>query len=356
MPDKKKLSPRERKRGLPPGSLVYTGDSQNLKTRFILHQYDESNYEFYEESALGSAIKRINGNEKSWLQIVGINNIEHFKNLGQIFHISPLVLEDILDVSHRPKCNVFNDYIFFTLKSLSRSAKEDDLLQYHQISFILTDKLLISFQEDEEKWLADFILRLNQKVSTLREKSIDYLFYRMLDTIVDYYLVELENLEEQIEDLELKINDKIEDEDILNIQQLKRDLITLRKNISPLRGAISVVKKEDRFLTETVIHNLSDVYEHTIHIIETIETYRDLSSALMDLYMTGASNKMNEIMKVLTIISTIFIPLTFIAGVYGMNFQYMPELDWDWAYPATMFLMVLIALAMIIYFRKKKWL
>lgn len=356
MAGKKKKTKRKKKIGLPPGSLIYTGNIENATNQLELYHFEKDSYSVFNQSDIHQVISKINKDDRFWLQIEGIDNIKIIQEIGEAFNIDKLVLEDILDITQRPKCEIFDDFIFFTLKTLHQDSEIEKLNRSRQISIILKDNLIISFYEQKEKWITNLVERLQKKDSPIKKKPIDYLFYRILDTIVDYYYDELENLEEKIEDLELNIYSEIDDNSLQSIQKLKKDLIYFRKTIFPLREAISLIRKDNDLISDKVESYLTEVYEHVIHIVETIESYRDLTSGLLDLYMTGISNRMNEIMKVLTIIATIFIPLTFVAGVYGMNFKYMPELDYRWAYPICLLVMLLIAIIMLLYFKRKKWL
>lgn len=346
-----KKGSKKKKIGLPPGSLIYTGVSTENSKLEIIH-LGEKKASLHLPNNIENLLQTIDSNEKYWIRVVGLNQIENIDKIGQHFNVSPMILEDILDVEQRPRSESFDDFIFFTIKM----QKGDILNKDHQLlSILLTDKCVITFQEEENKWLSDYISNIIDNKSTVLGKPIDYLFYRIIDTIVDTYFIRLETIGDEIEELEVNIDAKVKDEDLKSIQSLKKQLVMFRRSVFPLRETMSSLIKSDNFLSDKTKHYLSDSYENVIHILETIELYRDLSSNLMDLYLTGISNRMNEVMKVLTIIATIFIPLTFITGIYGMNFQYMPELSFHYGYPIALIIMGLIVISMALYFKKKKW-
>ncbi|MGE0561368.1 MAG: magnesium/cobalt transporter CorA [Flavobacteriales bacterium] len=339
---------------MPPGNLDYHGEvfSQNKDIELISYSKDTINR--ISTDNLGKALSLISENHESWINLVGLHNVDHIKAIGNHFNIHHLVLEDILNTDHRPKTELYDGYLFFIAKMFLVS--QDDNYQFEQVSFIVGKDYLLTFQEKEGDVFNIIRERLDDKDSRLRIRKSDYLFYRLVDTIVDGYYYTLEHIADKIELLEDRLQDNPSKEDYKEIQQLKRDLIFLRKSVYPLREAIAKITKENNdLIEEDNITYFNDVYDHCIHIIDSIETFRDLTSSLMDLYMTSMSNKMNEVMKVLTVISTIFIPITFVAGVYGMNFQYMPELTHKWGYPITMIVMTILVIVMIVYFKIKKW-
>lgn len=355
---KKKLfdQPHSKKAGLPPGSLVYVGDEEAaLSTDLTLISYDEKVFSENQSGQEKNLLKELNPNRVNWLNIEGLANPALIERTGKHFQLHPLVIEDILNTEHRPKVEVYDNYLFFTLKALHSIDHQD--VSYEQLSFVLTADTVLSFQEKKGDFFDELRKRLDTEQSKARKKKADYLFYRLIDIVVDNYFFVLENLGERIEELEDEVYTHPSKDSLHKIQKIKKELIYIRKAIYPLREAISKVTKDDTdLISEHTQHYFIDVYDHSIYVIDTVETYRDLISGLMDMYMTGLSNKMNEVMKVLTIIATIFIPITFIAGVYGMNFEHMPELQHQWAYPAVWIIMVLVALVMIMYFKRKKWL
>lgn len=341
--------------GLPPGQLVHLGEKLTDKSEIELIKYDLKNHEEIVTKSTAEVIENIRADQVNWINIDGLHNIKLIKEIGEHYDISSLVLEDVLNPDQRPKVEDYDDYLFLTLKTLN--TLNNEAIVYEQMSFILGKNYLISFQEKEGDLFDGFRKRLKSDPnSKARKNSVDFLFYRLVDTIVDNYYLILENLASKIEKLEDEVYIDPTKQTLHEIQMIKKELIFLRKSIYPIREAISkVTKGEYRFIKRNTIRYFSDVYDHTIQIIETLETYRDLTTGLMDMYMTSVSNKMNEVMKVLTVIATIFIPLTFIAGVYGMNFKHMPELEWEYGYIAAWGLMIGLFLLMVIYFKKKKW-
>ncbi|MTI20342.1 magnesium/cobalt transporter CorA [Fulvivirga sp. RKSG066] len=342
--------------GLPPGQLVHLGEKLTDKSIVEFINYDKTNFHEASSEQPTEILTQIDPKKVNWINIDGLHNINLIKSVGDHFDIHPLVLEDILNPDQRPKVEDYENFLFFTVKTLN-TLKPDDIV-YEQMSFILGKDFLISFQEKEGDLFDGLRTRLRSDPnSKARVRDVDYLFYRLIDTIVDSYYLIIENLGERIEDLEDEVYLDPTNDTLKKIQALKKELIFLRKSVYPLREAISKISKDEYdFVNKETVRFFSDVYDHTIHIIETFETYRDLTTGLMDMYMTSISNKMNEVMKVLTIIATIFIPLTFIAGIYGMNFQYMPELTWKYGYFYALGAMGIIFIGMLFYFKKKKWL
>ena len=343
------------KKGMSPGNLDYHGEifTQNKEVELISYSKEEINKTVSDNAQ--KIFSSINNSNENWINLVGLHNVGHISKIGNQFNIHPLVLEDVLNTDHRPKSELYDDYLFFIVKMFSLSEDKANY-QFEQVSIILGKNYILSFQEKEGDVFNTLRERLNDKDSRLRSKRVDYLFYRLVDTIVDSYYYTLEHIGDNIELLEDNLQENPTKEDYKEIQKLKRDLIFLRKSVYPLREAIAKITKDNKGLVDSEnITYFNDVYDHCIHVIDSIETYRDLTSSLMDLYMTSMSNKMNEVMKVLTVISTIFIPITFIAGVYGMNFQYMPELTQKWGYPVALIFMGALVLSMLIYFKVKKW-
>lgn len=346
------------KAGMPPGTLIFMGDKLTEKSQVDLISYDRDDILEFCSKSSEDVLDQLAPNRVNWVNIDGLHNVKLIEEIGEHFKLHPLLMEDVLNTEHRPKSEYYEHQIFFTLKTLYNLTDED--ITYEQISFVLGKDYLLSFQEKEGDLFESFRERLRQtgpSKNRARGKGADYLFYRLIDTIVDSYYVILEKVGEHIDELEDEVYDDPTKKTLHKIQQLKKELIFLRKTVYPLREALSkVTKGEYQFIKKDTLPFFSDVYDHTIHVIETLETYRDLVASLTDMYMTSISNKMNEVMKVLTIMATIFIPLTFIAGVYGMNFTYMPELNWKFGYPAVWAVMVATSIGMIIYFKRKKWL
>jgi len=286
----------------------------------------------------------------------GIHQLDNIEKIGEHFKIHPLVLEDIMNTGQRPKMEDFNDYLFIVLKMLSYDEEENET-KTEQVSLILSSKFVISFQESEGDVFDPVRERIRSDRGRIRKMGVDYLAYSLIDAIVDNYFMVLEKIGEKIEDIEDELVKNPTPEVLHTIHRLKRELIFLRKSVWPLREVISRLERwESPLIDKSIDIYLRDVYDHTIQVIDALETFRDMLSGMLDIYLSSISNRMNEVMKVLTIIATIFIPLTLISSIYGMNFKYMPELDWFWGYPLVYTVMLAVSAVMLIYFRRKKWL
>ncbi|TFV95571.1 magnesium/cobalt transporter CorA [Algoriphagus kandeliae] len=352
---KKKKKPAH-KVGLPPAALVFTGDQKQEEVYINLITYDE--VDFYEEKVKLSQIEEHLKLQKKgvWIDVIGLHDVELLEQIGHLFGIHKLTLEDILNVNQRPKMEVFEEYIFTTLKMIQCASPESPVVD-EQVSFILKNNVLITFQEksgDVFQFVRD---RLMDPQRAIRKRGTDYLLYALFDAVVDNYFVVMENIGERIENLESQAMLEPDSETLNSLYLQRREMMDLRRSVYPLREVIgSFDKYAEHKISPEVRPFIRDLYENTIQVIETMEVFRDMSSGVLDLYMNSLSNRMNNVMKVLTVISTIFIPMTFVAGVYGMNFRHMPELNWEYGYFGTLGLMGLMALAMIIYFLRKKWL
>jgi len=281
--------------------------------------------------------------------------VDIIEKMGNHFNIHPLVLEDILNTGQRPKMEDFVDYIFVVLKMLYYDEKENEV-RAEQVSVILGSNYVISFQETEGDVFDPIRERIRNDRGRIRKMGADYLAYALIDIIVDNYFAILEKLGEKIEDIEDELVTNPALETLQSIHSLKREMIFLRKSVWPLREVINRLERwESPLINKSLDIYLRDMYDHTIQVIDSIETFRDMLSGLLDIYLSSVSNRMNEIMKVLTIIATIAIPLTVITGLYGMNFQFMPELQWQWSYPIVLLAMLTLGLLMIRYFRRRKW-
>ena len=351
------LKKRSGKTGLSPGSLVHIGERLTEKTKITVVDYDEANIE---EKILSTARECGQFKDRStvtWIHINGIHDVQTLEELGTIFGLHPLTLEDIVNSDQRPKMEDFCEYIYIVLKSFYSSDNQASDIHSEQISIVLGRTFVISFQERETDIFRSIRERISAGKGRLRRSGADYLAYALIDSIVDNYFTILEQVGERIELLEESLVKSPSAETLQAIQHLKREMIFLRKSVWPLREAISSLERTGcQLVQESTDVYLKDIYDHTIQVIDTIETFRDMLSGILDIYLSSISNRMNEIMKVLTIIATIFMPLTFLAGVYGMNFKHMPELEWHWGYFFLWGIMLAIAISMLIYFRRKKWL
>ena len=292
----------------------------------------------------------------TWINIDGVHKLDNIEKVGKHLKIHPLVLEDIVHTGQRPKMEDFNDYLFVVLQMLQYNEKENET-KTEQVSIILGANYVISFQEDEGDVFDLIRERIRTDRGRIRRMGADYLAYSLLDAIVDNYFMVLEKIGEKIEDIEDELIKNPAQEVLHAIHSLKRELVFLRKSVWPLREVISRLERWDSHLIDKSMDiYLRDVYDHTIQVIDALETFRDMLSGMLDIYLSSVSNRMNEVMKVLTIIATIFIPLTLITGIYGMNFKYMPELDWSWGYPMVYIAMLIVSGVMLVYFRRKRWL
>jgi magnesium transporter len=347
---------RSSKAGLPPGTLVYLGGIKAESVRVTYIDYCEQNFQEKQVSNIGECLKLKDTPTVSWINIDGVHDVELIEKLGKGFELHPLILEDILSTGQRPKFEDYEKYIFIVLKMLSYDD-ESQSVKVEQVGLILGPNYVISFQERIGDVFEHVRDRIRNAKGRIRKMGADYLAYVLLDAIVDNYFGILERFGEKIESLEDELVESPTEKTLQQIHSLKREMIALRKSVWPLRELISGLQRsESDLIKESTGIYLRDVYDHTIQIIDTIESHRDMVSGMLDIYLSSLSNKMNAVMKVLTIIATLFIPLTFVAGIYGMNFKYMPELEWRWAYPVVWLIMIAVAAVMLFYFRKKKWL
>ena len=318
-----------------------------------LISYSRDKYNKIESTDPDELLTHLQPDQVNWVNLDGLGNIEIIEKLQAYFCLHPLLVDDVL-ADQRPKAEEYDDYLFFTLKMLYRI--EGTSIDYEQISFVLGSNFLVSFQEKEGDLFEGFRERIRLDLGKVRKKHADYLLYRLIDIIVDNYYNVLDRVGDIIDEIEETVYENPTNETFYKIQSLKKELIYLRKALYPLRDALSkIVKGESEYVKEENIRYFSDVYDHVSHIIDSMDTFKDLTSSLMDIHINAMNTKMNEVMKVLTVISTIFMPLTFIVGVYGMNFKFMPELDWKYGYYVVWGIMGLIFISMMIYFRKKKW-
>jgi magnesium transporter len=288
--------------------------------------------------------------------VEGLHQIEILQKLGQIFDLHPLVLEDILNTTQRPKQEDYDSYLYVVLKMLIYD-EENQQIMAEQVSLIVMPTLVISFQEQAGDVFDPIRQRIRNGRGQIRKSDADYLAYTLLDAVVDSYFVILEKLGEDIEILESELIDETAPKTLQEIYNIKRELIFFHKSIWPLRDVIyGLIRSESTLFSETALIYLRDVYDHIVQVIDLVDTYRELVNGMLDLYLSNMSNRTNAIMKVLTIIATLFIPLTFITSLYGMNFKYMPELEWRWGYAAVWIAIILVSALMLLYFRKKKWL
>jgi magnesium transporter len=341
--------------GLPPGTLVHVGRRRLERTKITVIDYSRARFLEKEVQAVEECFHFRDTATVTWININGVHDPEVIRRIGTRFRIHPLIQEDIMNTTQRPKLEDQGSYIFFVLR-MARPDRKEGEDKFEQISLVVGRNFVISFQEDVGDVFDPVRERIRLGKGRIRRMGADYLAYALLDAIVDSYYRVLEKQGEQIEALEEELLSSPEPATMHKIHRLKREMIFMRKSVWPLREVISGLERlESRLFKPTTGIFLKDVYDHTIQAIDTVETYRDMLSGMLDTYLSSVSNRMNEVMKVLTIIATIFIPLTFIAGVYGMNFRFMPELRWHWGYFAALGIMGVVALVMVFYFWKRKW-
>jgi len=347
---------RSKKAGLPPGTLIHVREKRIEEPKITIMDYDETHFQEKEIETIEECFLFKDKPSVTWINVDGLHQIEILEKLGDCYGLHPLVLEDILNTDQRPKMEDYGDYIYLVVKMLYDKGKSDQV-EAEQISLILGPNFLFSFREGGGDAFDTIRERIRGGKGRLRKMGADYLAYALLDTVVDHYFIILEKLGERVEAVEEELVTNPKAQTLQELYNLKREMIVLRKAVWPLREVIGGLERGESSLVQkaTGIY-LRDVYDHTIQVIDTIETFRDMLSGMLDIYLSSVSNRLNAVMKVLTIIATVFMPLTFIAGIYGMNFKYMPELEWRWGYPAIWLMIALIGISMLIYFKKRKWL
>ncbi len=350
------MKKRSRKAGLPPGTLIHIGEKKTEEVKITIMDYDETQLQEKEAKTFDECFPYKGRPTVTWINVDGIHQIETLEKLGECFELHPLTLEDVLNTDQRPKMEDFGDYMYIVLKMFSYNDKNNEIL-IEQVSFILGSNFVLSFQENVGDVFDPIRERIRSGKGRIRKMGADYLLYSLLDAIVDNYFIILEKIGEQIEFIEERLIINPASKTLNIIHKLKRDMLFLRRSVWPLREVISGMERgESSLIKGTTKIYLRDVYDHNIQIIDTIETLREMLSGMLDIYLTSISNRLNAVMKVLTIIATIFMPLTFLAGIYGMNFKYMPELEWKWGYFLILLVMFAIGISMLFYFKKKKWL
>lgn len=344
------------KKGLQPGALIYIGEQKVEKVRIRVIDYDKNNLQEHEFETIEECFPFKNKSSISWINIDGLHDIEILRKLGAEFGIHNLVLEDVLNTDLRPAIDDYGDYIYITLKMLYYDETRNVIME-EQLSLVLFENMVISFQERVGDTFEPVRNRIRGGKGRIRNVGADYLAYALIDAVVDNYFYVLEKLGECIEGLEDELMNDTSDKTLRNIHSLKREMVLLRKFIWPVRELVNEFDRtESALIDKSTLLYVRDLYGHAVQLIDTLEAYRDMVSGMLDTYLSISGNKMNEVMKTLTIMASIFIPLTFIAGLYGMNFDNMPELHKQWGYPVVLGIMVVVALCLIYYFKKKKWL
>lgn len=341
--------------GLSPGTLTENKNPENNSVVTVM-SYNATSLEERTIPSLDELQKYKSADAVSWINIDGTEDSESLKKIGEIFNLHPLLLEDVSTAEQRPKLDEFEEQLFTILNMLSYNS-EKNCITVEQIGIVLGRNYVLSFQEAGGDVFDPNRNRIRNNKGKHRKYSADYLFYTLIDTIVDNYFIILEKIGERLEDIEDNLISEPTNDILNDLYKIKRELILLRKSIWPLREVLMKFEREEyELITDSTQTYFKDVYDHTVQIIDTLESFRDLSGGMLDLYMSSISNKMNAVMKVLTVISTIFIPLSFLAGIYGMNFDYIPELKWKYGYFGFLASCLAILIAMLFYFRKKKWL
>jgi len=355
------LSPRLRiahsrkKTGLPPGTVVYVGDAPATPPRLSVFDYTTGELRERDDSEIDDVLALRDSDTVSWINLSGLHDVDLIRRLGGHFGIHPLVQEDIANTSQRPKMEEFEDHLFVSLKMIYEDTASKELTFEH-VSLIIGHRYVISFQETPGDVFDPVRERLRATHGRIRKLGADYLGYALLDVIVDHYFVVLEQFGSRSEELEEDILDNPTVATQKQINALRRSLIHMRRSVWPVREILGRLERLESPLVDPSTHPfLRDAYDHAVQVVDIVESLRDLVSGLTDLYMTVLSNRMNEIMKVLTIIGTIFIPLTFVAGVYGMNFEYMPELGYRYGYPIAWGVMLAVAALLLVFFRRRDW-
>lgn len=347
---------RSAKSGLPPGTMMFIGEQEMHTARVDLIDYNESHLEELRDVSIDRCAESARNPGVRWINVNGIHSVALIESLGKYLDLHPLTLEDIVNTTHRPKTEEFPKYIYVVLKMISYDETANQA-EIEHVSLVLGENYVVSFQEKEGDVFNTVRERLRTARGRIRSAKADYLAYTLMDAVVDNYFLAVERIGDRIEDLDEQMLASPKSDDMQQMHKLKLDILSLRKAVWPLREEIGALDKSESALIrpETKVF-LRDLYDHTIQIIDMVETFREILGSMHDTFLSSMSNRMNEVMKVLTIIATIFIPLTFIAGVYGMNFEYMPELKWPWGYFLVLGFMLVVGLGMIGYFRKKKWL
>jgi len=342
--------------GLPPGTAVHVGKAREAPVRIRVLDYDPSELREIEPEPVEEYFAFRETATVTWINVDGIHDVELVEKLGKEYGLHPLVVEDIVSTEQRPKTEVYEKCVFMVVKMFHYDEKAGEVV-VEQLSLVLGSGFVLSFQEREGDVFDPVRERIRKGKGRIRHMGADYLFYALLDAIVDGYFGVLERFEEKIDRVEESLAGDPRPSVLKEIHDTKRGMIFLRKSVWPLREAIASLHRGESSLisAETAVY-IRDVHDHTIQVIDTIESFRDIVTGMQDTYLSSVSNRMNEVMKVLTIIATIFIPLTFIAGVYGMNFKFMPELDWRWSYPVVWLVMAAVVVWMVVYFRRKRWL
>ncbi|WP_258100293.1 magnesium/cobalt transporter CorA [Marinoscillum pacificum] len=351
------VSRKRPKTGLAPGSLIYTGQVYTDEIKIQVIDYTDDHIEEIEITEVAELERFNNPDTVTWINIQGLHDVEVISSIGKLMGLHPLTMEDILDTNQRPKVEEFEDHLYISMKMINH-LEDHNKIDIEQVSIIAHNNFVICFQEKPGDVFNDIRTRLRNGKGRARKRGADYLSYMLIDVIIDFYYETLDqvwNKIERLDDLVVRRPDRIE---LNDIQVIRRDLIQLRRYMYPVRDVVhSISNSQGQFFSDQTLMFVRDSYDHAVQVVENLDTYREILNSVMDLYLSQLSNKMNEVMKVLTVMSSIFIPLTFIAGIYGMNFEHMPELGWAISYPVGFWSLIgVVAVIMVIFMKSRKWL
>ncbi|MDW7729185.1 MAG: magnesium/cobalt transporter CorA [Bacillota bacterium] len=352
-----KIVRQSHKAGLPPGTLIHTGDLKSKTSLVTFCKYGDTIYREEKTNDLNKIHSLlIEPAPVTWINIDGLGRIDLLSEVGSYYNLHHLTLEDILDTEQRPRQEAYEDYTYIICRALVFNENTDDI-ESEQVSLVMGNNYVISVSERETDLFKAMRKRIELNKGSARKESPDYLAYSLLDIIVDQYYIVIEKAGERLEALEEALLAKPDESTLQAVHRLKRNMISMRQAVWPLREALVGLEQSDAvFNHPSVALHLRDVYSHVVQIIDTVDIYREMLSGLIEIYLSSVNNRLNEVMKILTIFAAIFIPLTLISGIYGMNFVYMPELNWLYGYPFALGLMAAVAVVLLLYFKRKKWL
>jgi len=349
------MSEKETKVGLPPGTVVHTGEKRTEKVTMNIMTFDEGDMREYMADSMDDCSPPLTETAVKWVHVNGVHDIEIVKAIGEFYNIHPLILEDIPSTAQRPKFEHIGKSVYVVLRAFDFDKRTYRIIS-EQVSIVFGDHYVLSFQESATDLFDAIRGRARQRSARIRSKGSDYLTYALLDLLVDRYFVVLEEIGNQIETLEDQLVEDATSDMLSKIYRTKRSLLTFRRHIWPLRQVILKLERDQEdFIEDENRIFLRDLYDHIIRVTDHVETYREAITGMLDIYLSSVSNRMNEVMKVLTVVSSIFIPLTLAASIYGMNWPWMPELEFYYGYPVFLTVMLVVTMVLIGYFRRRKW-
>ncbi len=352
---KEKTIKYSHKQGMPPGSLVHTGKMYELQASIEYLCYDDKDFTITESNNIQEILPLLQPEKVNWIKITGLHDISIFEELGKHFGIHPLMLEDILNTHHLPKFEDYGEQLFFTLKDLSLEDA-DNFVAKKQLSFILGNHYLISFEEYKSDLFTHIIERIKTHKGKVRVMKNDYLLYALNDVIIDNYLKLIDNMDDDMELIEEELLHNRSKLVLNKILHKRKQHLSLKKSVMPVLEEIRKLHhSESPLINEKTYIYFQDIIDHLTQVTQNLDTFREMISNLSELYLANNDIQMNDVMKRLTVVSTIFIPLTFIVGLYGMNFRYFPELQWQYGYLYLWIFMVLLSIGMLIYLKKRQW-